>query len=329
MKNRFVSLFFVLIFIAGSCYILSGIFCTTQKKATENIKFESATTVTDSLISVPQAGRLVVMSPTPSNGYGYRTVNLKNQTADTFFYNHPYSPLTASLGPDGIEMVGTVGSQTKDKIFRTARINLQTKSFSLMPQPWISTDQGKWSDDGKYVAFTVIDSTVSMVSQIGYWNIEKDSVILCKKSEMPLKSPRWIPGESDISCIIYTNAGSGILKYSLTKQKWDTLVQVSDKLGIGQYDLERSNDQMVFTGAYNNVPGLYIKNLKKPSTPSQIFKGICREPAYSPSGDTIVFIAEIEKVNKFVYKDLKSNGIKIIGLADTLCWPQWVYHKSN
>lgn len=287
------------------------------------VTYETSTDQTDSIIFPVAPGKLSVMSVTQNNGYGYRTVDVSSGDLEKFYFNAPYGCLTASICPGGKEIVGVSRCEDTSKGYGVTRVDLSSKKVTWMPQPWYNVQQAVWSPDGKYVAFSVEESTNSRLPQLGLWNIGNDSVSLCKKIDAAIFAPQWQPGTDYIGCIAQTINGTGILRYSIKSHVWDTILAPTPKLNSMYLSFNTRRPYLVFAGEWEGSKGLFTLNTKDKKV-KQIYQGICREPVFDYNSDRLASIAKVDQKDWLISIDAVTGDMKKIASADSACWPQWV-----
>jgi hypothetical protein len=112
------------------------------------------------------------------------------------------------------------------------------------------------SQDGKKIA--AIENTISNINNFILIDAETGSVIqsVPAPGNVYLQRPQWAKGGWKITVIFLTDAGEGIMEYSLATQKWDTLVEA------GREDLQSTflrNDSLFFISSLSGTDNIYLQ----------------------------------------------------------------------
>jgi hypothetical protein len=121
------------------------------------------------------------------------------------------------------------------------------------------------SPDGKMIA--AVENTIGNVNSIVILDSETGSVIqsVSPPGNAYLQRPQWASGGAKITMIYLTEAGEGIMSYTLTTQRWETLAEA------GRDDLQATflrNDTLFFISSLSGTDNIYIK------TPEGKIKGL-------------------------------------------------------
>jgi hypothetical protein len=110
-------------------------------------------------------------------------------------------------------------------------------------------------DGGKIVA---IENTINNINNLVFIDAENGTVL--QSVPVPgnayLQRPQWAEEAGKITVIFLTEAGEGIMSYTLASQKWETLVDA------GREDLQSSflrNDSLFFISSMSGTDNIYIR----------------------------------------------------------------------
>jgi hypothetical protein len=112
------------------------------------------------------------------------------------------------------------------------------------------------SPDGRMIA--AIENTISNSNSIDFIDTETGNVIqsVTPPANAYLQRPQWAQGGEKITVIFLTEAGEGIMSYSLATQTWETLVEA------GINDLQSSflsNDSLFFISSLSGTDNIYLQ----------------------------------------------------------------------
>ncbi len=112
------------------------------------------------------------------------------------------------------------------------------------------------SPDGRKIA--AIENTINSINNIVLIDAETGSVLqsVPAPGNAYLQRPQWAEGGWKITVIFLTDAGEGIMSYSLASQEWETLVEV------GREDLQSSflrNDSLFFISSLSGTDNIYLR----------------------------------------------------------------------
>ena len=112
------------------------------------------------------------------------------------------------------------------------------------------------SPDGRKIA--AIENTINSINNIVLIDAETGSILqsVPAPGNAYLQRPQWAEGGWKITVIFLTDAGEGIMSYSLASQEWETLVEV------GREDLQSSflrNDSLFFISSLSGTDNIYLR----------------------------------------------------------------------
>jgi hypothetical protein len=121
-------------------------------------------------------------------------------------------------------------------------------------------------DGGKIAA---IENTINNINNIVFIDAETGSVLqsVPAPGNVYLQRPQWAEEGDKITVIFLTEAGEGIMSYTLASQEWETLVKA------GREDLQSSslrNDSLFFISSLSGTDNIYLR------TPDKKITGLTR-----------------------------------------------------
>ncbi|MCX6322254.1 MAG: hypothetical protein NTX93_10720 [Bacteroidia bacterium] len=112
------------------------------------------------------------------------------------------------------------------------------------------------SPDGRKIA--AIENTINNINNIVLIDAETGSILqsVPAPGNAYLQRPQWAEGGGKITVIFLTEAGEGIMEYTLASQEWETLIEA------GREDLQSSflrNDSLFFISSLSGTDNIYIR----------------------------------------------------------------------
>src|SRR5450759_357238 len=112
------------------------------------------------------------------------------------------------------------------------------------------------SPDGRKIAAT--ENTINNINNIVFIDAETGSVLqsVHAPGNVYLQRPQWAEEGGKITVIFLTEAGEGIMSYTLANQEWETLVEA------GREDLQSSflrNDSLFFISSLSGTDNIYLR----------------------------------------------------------------------
>jgi hypothetical protein len=112
------------------------------------------------------------------------------------------------------------------------------------------------SPDGSKIA--AVENTISNINSLVFINSETGSAMqsVHTPGNVYLQHPQWAEGGEKVTVIFLTDAGEGIMSYTLVTQEWETLVVA------GREDLQSSflrNDSLFFISSSSGTDNIYLR----------------------------------------------------------------------
>jgi hypothetical protein len=154
------------------------------------------------------------------------------------------------------------------------------------------------SPDGKSIA--AVENTINNTNNLVFLDTKTGSVLQSVRSpeNVYLQRPQWVEAGGKITVIFLTDAGEGIMSYTLASHKWETLIEA------GRDDLQSAilrNDSLFFISSRSGTDNIWLKrpdNIIKELTRSRfgtidldIKEDLIVFSDYSSLGNNITFIS--------------------------------------
>jgi len=135
---------------------------------------------------------------------------------------------------------------------RTTRLSGKSRYLSASVSP-----------DGRKIA--AIENTINNINNIVFINAETGSVLqsVSVPGNASLQRPQWEAEGKKVTVISLTEAGEGIMSYTLASQEWETLVEA------GREDLQSSflrNDSLFFISSLSGTDNVYLRTTDRKIT---------------------------------------------------------------